>query len=62
MVIIVKQQVRDIVEILKVVGVLRAGMSRRIDTTLGSKVVEKAVPLLAERSMKVNYRRTLTLN
>src|SRR6204780_5423765 len=61
-VVVVENQVRKPVELLEIVGLLRAGMRRRIHAAMRREVVEDAVPLLPERTGKIDHRRAFALD
>src|ERR1700722_308224 len=60
-IVVVQNQIGQPVEMLEILSLLRARVRRRVDLAVGREVIEKAVPLLPERTVKINHRRARTL-
>ncbi len=61
-IVVVENQIRKAIELIEIFGFCGASMRRRIHTMVGRQVVEESVPLLAERTVKIDHGRALALD
>src|SRR5260370_14786360 len=61
-IVVVKNQIRETIKLLKIPGLFRSGMPWRIHASMRRPAVKESYPFLPERTPKINHARPFSLH